>query len=1189
MKRYLFILISLIVFSSAIRAKEMYVVLSPENDTLSFYYDNYRNSRSGIKYSLNTGTTLPKWSNEATVPKVKTINIDSSFADARPNSTYCWFSEMANLTTINGMENLNTSNVTTMQSMFYSCSSLTSLDVSHFDTSKVTSMRNMFNSCSSLISLDLSGFDTSNVTTMYAMFSECNNLTSLDVSNFNISKVTNMYAMFNECTNLKTLDLSNFDTSKATNTSFMFDNCHSLESIIVSATMGNLNAKAFNKVGSEEVPCLVNSPEGFDFGVDTSGDSFQWKGGWFKAPSKRKYLLLTQDETILTFCFDDKYAMRDGFVCFILDDYGYQEEEGEANGAHSFDNDFQKSNKCNYCDNEDPFSVIDNWGYFEYDRSGVKRVVFDPSFAEVHPTSCCYLFYDFKELEEIEGLEFLNTSEVTNMACMFQFCKNLKSIDLSHFDTSKISNKENHYDRYHSDFPEIELYEDISGIQSMFEGCRSLKSLDLSNFDTSNMESMTALFKDCSNLTSINFDGGFNTSAVNYMDDMFAGCSSLVSLNLENFNTSNVVCMNSMFKGCSSLVSLNLENFNTSNVVDMNSMFKGCSRLESLDLGDIDTSNVCWMEYMFNDCSSLKCLDLSNFDTSGAISMLSMFEGCSSLTSLDLSHFDTSNVYGWDGKTGERLPSGMEAMFKNCNSLTSLDVSHFNVDGVFTFSEMFSGCSSLENINLFSKYYDDYYYDEDYDEWFPYVSAIFFDYHEMFKGCHSLTSLDLSGINTPIYYSDEFANTKGMLEGCKSVRKLALSSPMEDFALDACEGVGTDTLPCDISTPDSFDFGDVDTSGIFQWKGGWFRLAEPCMLTAKANMLCAGSTTPLIIGLDNGDKQVTGFEFFIRLPEGVSLSKEGGSYTHTQTERCGEMTVKVSQPLDNLYHVVASTMGLGTVSGNSGPVAILELQADDDLEEGEYEGRMENIVITTLSLGSIQTGLMPFTINVSNHPLGDVNHDGNVNVVDVMMTVDYVLTRNVPYFYIENSDVNGDGSTDISDVMGIVNIVLYTIPSNAPALATSDKLTATPTTSGVSLCLDNATRYTAMEATVTLPRGTVLAKVSLDNTSTGHRVVTSDLGGGQHRVVVLSLTGEPLLEGDALLHLDIKGDGNVAVGDVVLASTLHEALTTSDTTGVLSVSVKDNINCPTYHINGTKAKDFTRGVIIQNGRKPIVH
>ena len=118
--------------------------------------------------------------------------------------------------------------------MFQYSEDLTSVDLSHFDTSNVTSMTSMFRGCEILTSITFGDkFDTSKVTNMSYMFSNCYNLTSLDLSSFNTTNVTDMTQMFVEC-GLTSLDLSNFDTSKVTNMSYMFSYCYNLPSLDLS-------------------------------------------------------------------------------------------------------------------------------------------------------------------------------------------------------------------------------------------------------------------------------------------------------------------------------------------------------------------------------------------------------------------------------------------------------------------------------------------------------------------------------------------------------------------------------------------------------------------------------------------------------------------------------------------------------------------------------------------------------------------------------------------------------------------------------------------------------------------------------------------------------------------------------------------------------------------------------------------
>ena len=157
-------------------SNEIYAALS--GSTMTIYYDDQKASRPGA---------LTDWTPEegaynvpdATRETITKAVIDASMVDARPTRTYCWFSGMGNLTTIDGLANLNTSEVTDMTGMFYVCSSLTSLDVSSFNTAKVTDMSSMFAFCSSLTSLDVSSFNTAKVTDMSSMFDFCLSLKTI--------------------------------------------------------------------------------------------------------------------------------------------------------------------------------------------------------------------------------------------------------------------------------------------------------------------------------------------------------------------------------------------------------------------------------------------------------------------------------------------------------------------------------------------------------------------------------------------------------------------------------------------------------------------------------------------------------------------------------------------------------------------------------------------------------------------------------------------------------------------------------------------------------------------------------------------------------------------------------------------------------------------------------------------------
>ncbi|BDR58492.1 BspA family leucine-rich repeat surface protein [Xylocopilactobacillus apicola] len=145
------------------------------------------------------------------------------------------FADLMNATSIEGLDALNTANVTDMNAMFAHCQKVTSLDVSHFNTTNVTDMNSMFNDCNLLTSLNLSSFVTNQVTSMRGMFQACTGITELDLNSFNTSLVQDFSYMFNEMHGLKKLNVTSFNTSSATDMTVMFAHMSVLPSLDLSS------------------------------------------------------------------------------------------------------------------------------------------------------------------------------------------------------------------------------------------------------------------------------------------------------------------------------------------------------------------------------------------------------------------------------------------------------------------------------------------------------------------------------------------------------------------------------------------------------------------------------------------------------------------------------------------------------------------------------------------------------------------------------------------------------------------------------------------------------------------------------------------------------------------------------------------------------------------------------------------
>ena len=510
----------------ASKVVESYAVFDEATNTLTFKHDTKKTDGA---FALNEGDNAPGWykSNDdgSNANIIKKVVFDASFANARPTNCHLWFYGCKNLTTIEGIEYLNTENVTSMSLMFSGCSALTTLNLSNFDTQSVTNMTGMFSDCRALTTLDVSNFNTQNVTDMSFMFFNCSAITTLDIAKFDTKNVTDMSFMFCSDPALTTIYASDkFVTTACEKGQNMFKDCTNLVGAV---------SYDKNKVGKE----MANYTTGYFTDIASK--------------VAESYAVFDEATNTLTF----KHDTNKPAGAFALN-------EGEnLPGWYKFD-DNNHSHNANI----------------------IKKVIFDASFANARPTSCYNWFYGCTDLTTIEGIEYLNTENVTNMSWMFSECSTLTTLDLSNFDTKNVME-----------------------MSYMFGSCTKLKTLDVSSFNTQN---------------------------VTDMNWMFSYCSALTTLDLSNFDTKNVTDMNGMFSNCSALTTLDLSSFETQNVTDMSRMFKDCSALTTLDVSNFDTQNVTDMSRMFNDCSALTTLDVSNFDTQNVTDMSRMFKSCSALTTI---------------------------------------------------------------------------------------------------------------------------------------------------------------------------------------------------------------------------------------------------------------------------------------------------------------------------------------------------------------------------------------------------------------------------------------------------------------------------------------------------------------------------------------------------------------------------
>ena len=412
-------------------------------------------------------------------------------------------------------------------------------------------------------------------------------------------------------------------------------------------------------------------------------------------------------------------------------------------------------------------------GWYTDHKSDITKVVFVESFKDARPTTCYFWFSGMSNLEEIENLQNLNTSEVTYMRLMFWNCSKIQSLDLSNFNTAKVKDMEAMFLEC-SDLQSIRLSsfntEKVWTMERLFYGCKKLQSLDLSNFNTEEVKNMYSMFEDCFILQSLDLSS-FNTKKVNKMLRMFFNCNKLVSIYASNlFTTDNVSEYDSrqMFLYCDSL--------SGDIAYDQNHVDKTYAKIDGGYFRDKAYANRPWAKYadgtLIFQCGYKRVIDNSNgeYELNTGANQPGWYEKYSYITKVvfDESFKDARpttgymwfyNCYKLTGienisylNTSEM--TNMEKMFGRCSKLESLDLSNINTEKVETMRYMFDSCSMFESLDLSN-----------------FNTAKVTDMRYMFYDCSNLQSLDLSSFNT------EMVETmRAMFSDCPKLQSLDLSN-----------------------------------------------------------------------------------------------------------------------------------------------------------------------------------------------------------------------------------------------------------------------------------------------------------------------------------------------------------------------------------------------------------------------------
>ena len=696
-------------------------------------------------YDLNEGENLPRW--YAQRDKIKTVVFDASFANARPTSCYRWFCYCYNLTTIEGIEYLNTEKVMNMKDMFYRCSALTSLDLSNFNTKNVTDMSYMFCSCSALTTIFVSDkFVTGQVTSSVDMVSGCDkligaikyvekNTNNKDYANYETGYFAPEggfpgYAVFDGGTGTLTFRSGPstskperaYDLNVGTSLPGWLAQRENIKTVVFDASFAN--ARPTNCYAWFYGCNNLTTIEGIEY---LNTENVTNMGGMFYNCCALTSLNLTSFNTAKVTNMEEMFIGCSALTTIYVSDKFVTDKVTDSRNMFSGCNKLIGAIEYDGSKSDHTYANYDN-GYFSpeggfhayaefnnatgtltfsrglskpvgaYDlnegdvqpawneqSTNINKVVFDASFAKARPTSCYCWFYRCENLTKIEDIENLNTQNVTDMRYMFSWCEGLNSLDLSKFDT-----------------------QNVEYMNNMFWSSSALKTIYVSDkFVTTKVSSGGDMFKGCTSLkgaidyvasktdyTYANYNTGYFTLKPSTAYAVFNKVDGTLTFRYDDSKPAGAYDLKEgdVRPAWNDEQSTNINkvvfdaSFAKARPTSCYMWFYSCENLTKIeDIENLNTQNVTDMSYMFYSCERLTSLDVSNFNTQNVTDMSYMFSWCAGLNSLNLSNFDTQNV------------EYMNNMFWSSSALKTIYVSDkFVTTKVSYGTDMFSYCTSLK-------------------------------------------------------------------------------------------------------------------------------------------------------------------------------------------------------------------------------------------------------------------------------------------------------------------------------------------------------------------------------------------------------------------------------------------------------------------------------------------------------------
>ena len=744
---------------------------------------------------------------------------------------------------------------------FRDCSNCISMELSKMDTSKTTLMGYMFYYCEGLETLDLSSFSSSAVVNAVRMFGNCSNIKTIYAKqylDFSALPTSDTSMMFNMCMDIKggygtayngfqtngrygrvdTPSVSGYFTEKIEGKATIL-----YENGTLVFNQPEEDREAYVRMYGQEVAVYPAWSESHNYEWEVNTDVY-----WYN------------NRTLITL-IEGRGSVKPVSTSYWFD--GCTNLTSFSSNGFEFDEITTTSYMFRDCKALETVDIVQGSEGLLH----TKLISMNNMFAGCTSLTSCNIQFNTSSVKGMGGmfqgctalteldLSNFDTSSVTSMSNMFSHCTHLQTLTLD-FDTSNVENMNSMFSRCNvlQTINGLEKFNTskVTDMERMFTACGALVELNLSSFNTIKVSRMFEMFADMTVLRTIYVNGAkFTTSALSSSQSMFRNSSNLVggagtTYDSSKYDSSYAVVdnppgapgyftedpyakrtvlysdgtliINELLSDAEAdttahgevvLVMPPLDEDNNyvfanhteqpwytkTRSIDrvqfgspikptsMRSWFRGCTGIKDFNWTNLDTSAVVDMDSLFFRCASLTQLDLTSFNTSKVEDMGYMFSGCASLTSVDLTSFNTHEV------------EDMGEMFINCGNLTELDLSSFSRYKLATVGGMFNSCANLSKI----------YASPEFD-----LSNL--NSGTIFEGCTNLvggegTAYDSSHIDTLYGHIDGGVSDPGYFTALDSVHPYEILT-MNYFSAE--EGGGTVDITKDTIYPLTAPFYDVE-------------------------------------------------------------------------------------------------------------------------------------------------------------------------------------------------------------------------------------------------------------------------------------------------------------------------------------------------------------------------------------------